>query len=325
MYNILLVEDNHSVRYGIRRYLIKRGYLVSDASNGAEGLELAKKNNYDLIIVDWLMPIMDGIELIGKIRSEIKRQPIVFLLTAVNSSDARNKALFAGADEYLTKPIALDILLGRVEIAISKGTSKTTKQIIKKTSTNDVKKFYCVGIAASTGGPGTLVEFFNRLGVVKNAVFLIVLHGPDWFLKSFVSSLQEITKMKVYLGKSGIEIHPGNIYIAPGDKHMVLKDHSSVLELIDTLPENFVKPSADPLFKSIASAFGNKSFGMIFTGMGKDGAYGAGYINAAGGKVIVQDPKTAVLPSMPEAVIEINMADEIAPLAKMSKELKKYL
>jgi two-component system, chemotaxis family, protein-glutamate methylesterase/glutaminase len=325
MFNILIVEDNHSTQFAYRKFLTLRGYKVDVGNNGAEGLELVKKNNYDLIIADWLMPVMDGIDLISKIRSQIKKQPIIFLLTAVNSSDARKKALFAGADEYLTKPISLEILLSRIEVAINKKSTKITKQVIKNTPSIDAKKFYCVGIAASTGGPGTLVKFFSSLGVIKNAVFLIVLHGPEWFLKSFVTSLQEITKIKVHLGKNGIEIQPGNIYIAPGNFHMVLKDNSSVLELIDTPPENFVKPSADPLFKSIASSFGNKSIGMVFTGMGKDGAYGAGYIQAASGKVFVQDPKTAVLPSMPEAVIKFNMADEIVPLDIMAIQFKKYL
>jgi OmpR-family two-component system manganese-sensing response regulator len=100
MYSILLVEDDPSVKFAYRKILTKKGYTVSYASNGAEGLELAKNNDYDIIISDWLMPVMDGIELISKVRSEIKNQPIIFLLTAVNSSDARSKALFAGADEY---------------------------------------------------------------------------------------------------------------------------------------------------------------------------------------------------------------------------------
>jgi len=325
MSNILIVDDDASARFAARKMLAKRGFKITVAENGIDGFELTKNNDYDIIITDWLMPEMDGIELISKIRSEIKKQPIVFLLTAVNSAEARNKALFAGADEYLTKPINFESLINKIEKSVKKGTSVITKQIVKRVAGSRNKNFFCVGIAASTGGPSTLIRFFSTLGVLKEAATLIVLHGPKWMLESFVPSLQEVTEMPVHQGFTGMEIKAGNIYLAPGDIHMVLKNDSSVLELLDTPPENFVKPSADPLFRSVAASFGNKSIGIIFTGMGKDGAYGAGYINAAGGKVIVQDPKTAILPSMPNAVIKINMADEIVPLDDMSQTLKKYL
>ncbi|MCF6268240.1 MAG: chemotaxis protein CheB [Melioribacteraceae bacterium] len=325
MYNILIVEDDAAARFATRKVLAREGFKITVAENGIDGFELIKKNNFEIIITDWLMPLMDGIELIGKIRSEIKKQPIIFLLTAVNSAEAREKALFAGADEYLTKPISSKILIDRIEQSVKKGASSIKKQIIKKAAITRSKNFFSVGIAASTGGPSTLVSFFSTLGILKNAAILIVLHGPKWMLESFVFSLQEVTEMPVHQGSTGMVIKPGHIYLAPGNMHMVLKNDSTILELLDTPPENFVKPSADPLFRSIASSFGNKSIGIVFTGMGKDGAYGTGYINAVGGKVIVQDPRTAILSSMPKAVIEINMADEIVPLNNMSQTLKKYL
>jgi len=323
MYNILIVEDDPSARFATRKILSKKGYKVTVAENGIDGLELTKKTDFDVIITDWLMPKMDGIELISKIRSGIKKQPIIFLLTAVNSAEAKNKALFAGADEYLTKPVDFKTLIDKIEQSVKKGSSIVAKPVINKVVTTRNKNFFCVGIAASTGGPSTLVKFFSNLGTINGAAILIVLHGPKWMLSSFVASLQEVTEMPVNLGNSGIEIKPGNIYLAPGQMHMVLKNNSNFLELLDTPPENFVKPSADPLFRSIADSFGNKSIGMVFTGMGKDGAYGAGYIHATGGRVIVQDPKTAILPSMPEAVIKINMADKVVPLDEMGNTLKK--
>jgi len=323
MYNILIVEDDPSARFAVRKILSRNGYKVTVTENGVDGFEQVKKNDFDVIITDWLMPKMDGIDLISKIRSEIKKQPIIFLLTAVNSAEAKNKALFAGADEYLTKPIVFETLLDKIKQSLQKGSSIVAKPVINTISSTRNKNFFCIGIAASTGGPSTLVKFFSSLGVIKGAAILIVLHGPRWMLSSFVTSLQEISEMPVHQGATGTEIKVGNIYLAPGNMHMVLKDNSNILELIDTPPENFVKPSADPLFRSIADSFGNKSVGMVFTGMGKDGAYGAGYIHAAGGRVIVQDPKTAILPSMPEAVIKINMADKVVPLDEMGNTLKK--
>ncbi len=325
MYQVLLVEDDPSAKFAYRKILTKEGYAVSYASNGAEGLKLVKEKEFDVVITDWLMPVMDGIELISKIRSELKKQPIVLLLTAVNSADAQKKALFAGADGYLTKPIQANLLIKKIEESIKRGSANITKQTILKTRVIENKKFYCVGIAASTGGPSTLVKYFGSLGKINNAAFLIVLHGPEWMLKSFVKSLQEVTQMPVHHGNTGVKISPGNIYLAQGNKHMVLQEGTNILEQIDTPPENFVRPSADPLFKSIANSFGKKSIGLVFTGMGKDGAIGCGYIHATGGRVMVQDPKTAILPSMPEAVIKLNMANKVIPLDKMATELSMFL
>ncbi len=321
MYNILLVEDDPSAKFAYRKVLTKSGYTVAHANNGLEGLTLAKEKDFDIIITDWLMPVMDGIELIGEIRKEVKKQPIIFLLTAVNSTETQNKALYAGADEYLTKPIKFDALIKVIEEAVQKKSTTISKPPVMSKVYGAKKDFYCVGIAASTGGPSTLVKFFSKLPAIKKAAFLIVLHGPEWMLKSFVSSLQSNTEMQVYQGDTGVEIKPGSIYLAPGKMHMVLKDQTNILELVDSKPENFVKPSADPLFRSIAHSFGDKSRGLVFTGMGKDGALGCGYIHAAGGKVIVQDPKTAILPSMPQAVIKLNMADKIIPLDDMASEI----
>ena len=325
MHQILIVEDDPSAKFAYRKILTREGYAVSYASDGAEGLALAKKKEFDVIITDWLMPVMDGIELISKIRKEIKKQPIIILLTAVNSADAQKKAQFAGADEYLTKPIQLDLLIEKIENSIKRGATNVVKKPIIETRVASNKTFYCVGIAASTGGPSTLIKYFGGLEKINNAAFLIVLHGPEWMLKSFVKSLQEVTQMPVHPGITGVEIKPGNIYLAQGNKHMVLQEGTNILEQIDTPPENFVKPSADPLFRSIAKSFGKKSIGLVFTGMGKDGAIGCGYINATGGKVMVQDPKTAILPSMPEAVINLKMADRVVPLNNMAEELRKCL
>jgi two-component system chemotaxis response regulator CheB len=178
-----------------------------------------------------------------------------------------------------------------------------------------------VGLAASTGGPSTLATLFENLGVVKNAAFLIVLHGQEWMLKTFAKSLQSRTTMPVILGKDGLNIEPGKIYIAPGERHMIIKDNSTELTLTDDEPVNYVKPSADPLFKSIAFSFGDKSIGIVLTGMGHDGSVGAGYISAAGGKIMAQDPQDAILSSMPESVIKLKLADIIAPIEMIAGRL----
>lgn len=75
--------------------------------------------------------------------------------------------------------------------------------------------------------------------------------------------------------------------------------------------ENFVRPSADPLFRSLAEVFNNRSIAIVLTGLGRDGSAGASVIKNIGGEVIVQNPDTAVAPSMPRSVIEEGICDHI--------------
>lgn len=322
---ILFVEDQPDTRFLYRKLLMKAGFSVTVASNGNEALSLFRKEYYEIIITDWLMPDMDGLELTKVIRNEFQIQPIIIVLTAVDSPSAKNGALFAGADEYIAKPVEKEVLFDVIERA--KNRNKTVPQIesIPEMQTSEDFGFYCVGVAASTGGPSTLVEFFRSIGKVNNAAFLVVQHGPEWMLRTFVQSLQDNTDMPVHLGESGLKIVPGNIYLAPGERHMILKPDSLSIELLDTEPVNFVKPSADPLFKSISSVFGNKSVGIVLTGMGHDASIGAGYISASGGKIIVQDPNNAVLPAMPESVIKLNLADKVVSMSSMNNALLSFL
>lgn len=323
--NILIVDDHAAQRILLRKMLTGSGFKVFAAANGDEAIEAFKKNKIEIVITDWLMPEMDGLKLTEKIRLEIKPQPIIIVLTAVNSSDAKNKALFAGADDYVAKPVFKDRLLQIINNAVIKKQSTPVRPKAWKVISRSKMDFYAVGIATSTGGPQTLIKFFKQLGVVKNAAFLIVQHGPAWMLESFVDSLQKVTKMPVLLGEQNLDVVPGIVYIAPGKKHMVLGEEPVAINLLDTEPINFVKPAADPLFKSMAYIFGSKSIALVFTGMGSDGSFGAGYIKASDGKVFVEDPKTAVLSNMPALVRKLNLADKVVSISEMPKVLKQAL
>ncbi|MBN1300337.1 MAG: chemotaxis protein CheB [Melioribacteraceae bacterium] len=323
---ILLAEDNSNSRFYYRKILANQGYIVDTAVNGVEAFDKLKSEKYDILLTDWLMPVLDGIELTNKVRREFDEQPIIIVLTAINSSEAREKALNAGADEYVAKLVEKSSLFETIENTLKRTNSRNHLPLpIKKPALSPQRSFYCVGIAASTGGPSTVTTLFKDLGKVDNAAFMIVQHGQEWMLRTFAGSLQAYTPMPVLVGNNGLLVEPGKIYIAPGEKHMVLKEDTTHIELIDTPPENFVKPSADPLFRSIAKEFGKKSIGIILTGMGHDGSMGAGYISAAGGKIIVQHPDNAILPSMPRSVIELKLHTDIALIENMHKNLNAVL
>jgi DNA-binding response OmpR family regulator len=111
--NILLVEDEKKVANFVRSGLKSEGFTVALAADGEEGLFLARDGEFDLIILDLLLPKLDGISVCKKLRAEGKTVPII-MLTAKDSVEDRVKGLDAGADDYLTKPFSFAELLARV-------------------------------------------------------------------------------------------------------------------------------------------------------------------------------------------------------------------
>ncbi len=319
---ILVAEDELTNSILLKRLLSKAGYSVVVAHNGSDALKHIEREQFDALLTDWMMPEMDGIELIRRVRQKTIPVPLIIMITALVSEGARSYALESGADDYIAKPIDVEELLSRVRDGLNKteqslpvgisGMENVTRE------TEILPPFPAVVIATSTGGPPTLIEIFRKIPEDINASFFIVQHGPPWMLETFSQRLQRDTKLKVSLAVNDIIAETGNIYIAPGDKHMRVEPGSLKIVLDDGPKENFVRPAADPLFRSAADSFGSYCIAVVLTGLGRDGAQGAAQIASHKGKVLVQDPDTAVAPSMPRTVIESGITYNLHTLLEMS-------
>jgi len=117
---ILVIEDEKKVASFIRSGLRSEGYTVDSAQDGEEGLFMAQENDYDLIVLDLMLPKMDGIAVCRKLRAQNKSMPII-MLTAKDEVDDRVKGLEAGADDYLTKPFSFAELLARIKALSRRG------------------------------------------------------------------------------------------------------------------------------------------------------------------------------------------------------------
>ena len=322
--NILVVDDNTPFRIFLRKVLQKSGYNVFLAEDGKQAWEIISKEDLDAVITDWMMPHMDGIELVKKIRNKFPLPPVIIVVTALVLKEAFDKAIEVGADDYLAKPITKEVLLYSLEKCLKRRGQEPISIKPEKLPVKELPDFFGVGIAASTGGPITLMNLLKSLEPSNKAAFFAVLHGPAWMLKSFVDRSNTICKLKVNLGDHNLTIRPDEVYLSPGDIHMVVSKEDMKIRLIDTPPENYVKPSADPLFRSIAAKFGKKSVAIVLTGMGRDGTIGSGYIKTAGGLVLAQNPDTAVISSMPKSVIDLRIADDVLIVENMHQKLEKY-
>jgi OmpR-family two-component system manganese-sensing response regulator len=122
---ILLVDDETELSNPLSRILSQEGYQVDVANEGATGMDLALHNQYDLLILDWMLPYKSGLEICREVRSRSLATPVLFL-TAKDTIDDRVDGLDAGADDYLVKPFELRELLARVRALLRRSTLETT-------------------------------------------------------------------------------------------------------------------------------------------------------------------------------------------------------
>lgn len=115
---ILVIEDNKDILVNIVDYLSIKGYDVDCAQNGITGLNLATENHYDLIVLDIMLPGMDGLEVCKLLRADSRNNTPIIMLTARDAIDDRITGFKAGADDYLIKPFALAELVARIEAVI---------------------------------------------------------------------------------------------------------------------------------------------------------------------------------------------------------------
>ena len=141
---ILVIEDEAKVASFIRRALEEESYAVDVCTDGAKGLEMGLSGSYDLVILDLMLPGLLGLEILKELRKEKIHAPVL-ILTARSQVDQRVKGLDAGADDYLTKPFAIEELLARVRALLRRGSGETTgllqiKDLILNPATREVTR-----------------------------------------------------------------------------------------------------------------------------------------------------------------------------------------
>ena len=185
-----------------------------------------------------------------------------------------------------------------------------------------------VAIGISTGGPNALREVFAKIDPKLCRPVLVVQHMPAGFTKEFAASLDRICPLDVKEAEDGDLIHPGQVYIAPGDFHIKVEKSTlcNVIRLSKEDQRNGHRPSADVLFESVATIYKNHALGVIMTGMGRDGAAQLAEMRKQGAWTLGQDEKSSIVYGMPKAAWELgavqrqvslsDMADAISTLVK---------
>jgi two-component system chemotaxis response regulator CheB len=180
-----------------------------------------------------------------------------------------------------------------------------------------------LAIGSSTGGPDALTKVLQALPADLPVPVVVTQHMPPVFTRMFAERLDRSTSLHVVEAGDGMELAPGTVYIAPGDKHLVLQRRSTatLTQLSGAPPENSCRPAVDVMFRSVAALFGASAFATVLTGMGYDGRGGAKVLREAGAEILAQDEASSVVWGMPGAVVGAGLADEILPLDRIAAAL----
>jgi two-component system chemotaxis response regulator CheB len=180
-----------------------------------------------------------------------------------------------------------------------------------------------LAVGSSTGGPDALTSVLLGLPTELPVPIVITQHMPPVFTKMFAERLNRSTPLTVVEAEDGMALQPGTVYIAPGDKHLVLQRRgtATLTQLSGAPPENSCRPAVDVMFRSVSSVFGAAAYAVVLTGMGHDGRAGAKQLRAAGAEVLAQDEATSVVWGMPGAVVGAGLADLVLPLDRIAPAL----
>ncbi|MEK9628882.1 MAG: chemotaxis protein CheB [Nitrospinota bacterium] len=314
---ILVAEDDLDNARLLENILRKNEHSVEVVQDGAKALQRLRDEKFDALLTDWMMPEMDGITLIQRVRAEVESTPLILMITAISDDDARQQVLQAGADDFLIKPYRS----GDVVRVLSDGLARMNQpapeaddRVVTPVKVNGLPPFVSVVVGAGTGGPSDLHEFFRNIDRDCPAAFFVVQHGPDWMMKLLARQLKQETGFPCMLAYQDLQPARGHIYLAPGGYHLAFSRAPVSLDLNKEPKENYLRPSADHMFRNAANVFGEFCIGVILSGVGRDGSQGARNIKAAGGAVFIEDPKASAAPSMPQTALDTKVADAVLPL-----------
>ena len=277
-----------------------------------------------------MMPRIDGIELIQRLRSRIRPAPVIIMVTATGSAEARAHALESGADDFVAKPVDAAQILATLDLCLARRRQAAEPTPIARLAAPGARAgarppFVGVAIAASSGGPAALRALFRSLPPCPGAAFFVAQHAPGWMLEALASQLRRESALGVGVAEQGAVAAEGRIVIAPAECDLLVSPGSMALAIDQVSTDDLIRPSADRLFHSMAAAFGPWAIGVVLTGLGRDGAFGAVALRGVGAVVLAEDPASATAGSTPHNVVAAGLATQVLPLGEMGRALAHHI
>jgi len=333
MIRVLIADDSLLIRVVLRDLLARDPgiQVVAEVGDGRAAVAQTALLKPDLVIMDVMMPVMDGIEAVAEIMATVPT-PILMLSANTDPTDSRSafSAIRLGALDVMAKPVGMtneafvhlgDLLIARVRslsrIRVMHHFRSQRRSLPPAPPVpGGLRRILAVG--ASTGGPKAVMQLLKELPATLGAAVLIVQHISDGFAAGFADWLDREVPLPVALAREGEVPQSGRVLVAPNGTHLTVNGDGRVA-LRQTPPLHNCRPAVDALFQSLADAnLGGEAVGVLLTGMGTDGAAGLQSLHRQGAFTIAQDEATCAVFGMPKAAIDRGVVDQVLPLAEIA-------
>lgn len=339
---VLVVDDSTFMRKVLEKIYNsdEQMQVVGSAKDGREAVSMAESLKPDVISMDINMPHVDGLQATAEIMTTNPKPIVIVSSESKEGAASTLRALELGAIEFVAKPsggVDLDMqsvkeeLLRKMRMAAKVRVVRTASRLASTIQNAGAgskpapakanprpeagsgldQRFPVVVIAASTGGPATVMRIAPGFTSDFPAAVILVQHMPASFTSQYATQLAEFTEIRVKEAESNESLHPGTLYICPGGQHLRVTPSGKIQLDSTTGRINGYLPNMDVTMESVAAYAGSLSIAAVLTGMGNDSANGAKAIKSAGGLVLAQNEATCVIFGMPAEVIKAGLADQV--------------
>ena len=329
---VAIVNDSRMAAEILRRILAELPdfTLAWTAYSGEEALRLCARSRPDIILMDLIMPGIDGVETTRRIMQSTPCVILVVTATTVGNRDKVFEAMGYGALDAVNTPVlrrgqhldGAEPLIQKLRtvsrLVVGHGARASSVRAVHA-EVPDTSDIPVVAIGASTGGPQALAEVLSHLPAEFPAIVLVVQHVDEQFTPGLAAWLHHHSKIPVSIARHGELLSPGGVWLA-GTKDNLTYQGGTVF--YKAAPEDAThSPSIDALFFSLAKPHRVPRVGVLLTGMGRDGAAGLLSMRQSGAHTIAQDEATSVVYGMPKAAVELDAATEILPLSAIGSRI----
>ena len=341
---VLVVDDSAYNRKMIRAMLVDMEEVdtVAAVSDGEEAIRTVMTDPPDVITLDLNMPRMDGFTFL---RWLMRNNPIpVIVVSAEGGEKNVFKALDLGALDFVVKPVRYaservveirDELQEKIRAIAGKDMgSYLTRLKVKKTAAKPAspktrkapialpEKAGILVIGASTGGPSAVQTVLSELPEDYPFPVIVVQHMPPVFTRQFSLRLDRNTALKGKEAVDGDKLEVGIILVAPGGHHLIVSGHKDrQVKVVEKTDQDRYVPSVNVTMSSAAEVYGERTLGVLLTGMGNDGAEGLSRIKEAGGQTIAESEESAVVYGMPRAALQKGAVQNVLHLDKIASRI----
>ena len=336
MLKIGIVNDSLMAAECLRRVVnrVPAYQLLWVAYNGHEALRHCRQNCPDVILMDLIMPEMDGVEATRRICAEFNCAILVVTATVHGHAGRVFEAMGAGALDAVNTPVlgntgpgeGDDILVRKINTIAKLLRGKPllrSAPLPDSACLADARTPALIAIGASTGGPSALTKVLRDIPADLPAALAVVQHVDEQFMPSFINWLNDHTPLPVRAAQPGDRFEAGTVLVCGRGDHLLLNTDATLAYSPEPTAVAY-RPSVDVFFGSLSQTFNNQVLGILLTGMGRDGAAGLKAMRQRGWHTIAQDQESCAVYGMPKAAMEIGAAVEILPLGEIGPAAVKW-